>query len=182
MKIGEHEFEAEGPAAEVNVQATLFARLLGHDEPRESKPVSPPETVPVSPPENVPPPPPPIKSIARVNGKVVSLGARPSSLDDAVLLLLLGQHHIRGDSAVAGTEIMEGLRGSGYNVGRADYIIKRHARSGLIVATGRRRRLRYQLTTDGAAKAEAIARTLAASIPGEPVAKTKSAAYGNGSS
>jgi hypothetical protein len=82
-------------------------------------------------------------------------------------VILLGQQQLRGNAAVAGTEIMAGLRGSGYTINRADHILKRFAAAGDVVATGKRRRRRYRLTTDGAGKALKIAWILAPSEPEE---------------
>jgi len=44
---------------------------------------------------------------------------------------------------------MAGFRDSGHDAPRADHVLKRHARSGDIVATGKRRSCTYRLTTDG---------------------------------
>jgi len=42
-----------------------------------------------------------------------------------VLVLLLGQQQLHRNTAVAGTEIMDGLRASGHGINRADFILKR---------------------------------------------------------
>jgi len=61
---------------------------------------------------------------------------------------LLGQQQLFGNAAIAGREIMDGLRASGHRMLRADHILKRHAGAGHIVVTGKRRCRRYRLTTD----------------------------------
>jgi hypothetical protein len=68
-------------------------------------------------------------------------------------------------AAVAGNERMEGLRASGHRIPRADHILKRNAGTGHIVVTGKRRRRRYRLTTDGLERASNIARRLASLSP-----------------
>src|SRR5262249_27035669 len=117
IKIGEHEFEADGPADAVQAQVTTFARLIGREGKTGFKPAEP--ALPPSEPR------PGIREISRIDGKIVLLNVPCESLERAVLLLLFGQHELRGNSSVAGSEIMDGLRASGHNVGRADYILKR---------------------------------------------------------
>jgi len=156
IKTGGHEFEAEGPPAEVHLEAVRFAQIIGAEEKPAPAIQSPPEQ-----------PAPAIGKIARVNGRVVSLRVASESLHQAVLVLLLGQQQLRNNAAVAGAEIMDGLRASGHTVGRADNILKRHAAAGNVVATGKRKRLRYRLTKDGVEKAQAIAAALASSLPQE---------------
>jgi hypothetical protein len=150
IKLGEHEFEADGPPDAVEAQVRTFVRLIGREEKTEAKPAE-------------IPPPPPITKVARINGKVVSLNVPCQSLEQAVMAVLLGQRQLRGNPFVAGTEIMAGLRASGHRVERADNILKRQAMLGNVVVTGKRRLKRYRLTTDGAERAQKIAQALAAS-------------------
>jgi hypothetical protein len=157
IKTGEYEFEAEGQADDVNAQIVTFLRLLGRDDLTGSK-LSAAASVQSQAilKEDV-------NKLMDVSGKMVSLNASSGSLAEDVLLLLLGQQQLRGSVAVAGNEIMEGLRASGHMIPRADHILKRHAGAGHIVTTGKRRRRRYRLTTDGIDKAAKIARRLASS-------------------
>jgi hypothetical protein len=158
IKTGESEFEAEGMAEDVNPQILTFLRLLGREDLAGSKPSSSIST--------------PVSSrlvevskLMEVAGRTVSLNDSSGSLDEDVLLLLLGQQQLLGNAAVAGREIMGGLRASGHSIMRADHILKRYAGTGHIVVTGKRRRRRYRLSTDGLDKASKIARRLASSIP-----------------
>jgi hypothetical protein len=157
IKTGEHEFEAEGPIEAIQSHVTTFLRIIG----REEQPAEKPATTPASNPASLPD----LNRFLRLDDNLVSMSATSGSLDRDILLLLLGQQQLRGNDAVAGTEIMAGLRNSGYSISRADHILKRFASSGDIVATGKRRRRRYRLTTDGVGKALAIAWTLAPSDP-----------------
>ena len=160
IKLGDNEFEAEGPADAVNVQVATFERLLGRDVPPELAlaPVAAPAT------ESVPSPaPPPIQFVARASGKVVSLKVA-CDLPQAVLAVLLGQRELRRVSWVAGSEVMAGLRQSGFKIDRADHIQKREESNGLIVINGKRRLKRYRLTTDGVERAKTIAESLASSM------------------
>jgi hypothetical protein len=167
IKIAEHEFEAEGAPDVVQAQVLMFARLLGRDITAEEKTLEektpPPAAVIAAPlPEQ---PVPAINRIGHLHGKVVSADLQSESLDRAVLVLLLGQHALRGNGAVAGSEVMQGLRASGLAVQRADHVLRKHAMSGHLVVTGKRRLKRYRLTTDGMRKAEMIAQALAAAAP-----------------
>ena len=54
-----------------------------------------------------------------------TLKVKIESPGDAVLVLLLGQQQLHRNTAVAGTEIMDGLRASGHGINRADFILKR---------------------------------------------------------
>jgi hypothetical protein len=159
IKTGEHEFEAEGPSEVIQSYITTFLRIIG----REEKPVE----EPIATLASIRPLLPDWSQFLRVENNIVSMNATSGALDRDILLLLLGQQQLRGNTAVAGTEIMAGLRGSGHTISRADHILKRFASSGDIVATGKRRRRRYRLTTDGAEKALKIAWTLASAETSE---------------
>jgi hypothetical protein len=97
--------------------------------------------------------------ILKVDGRLVFLSV-PARIDEAILAILLGQRQFRQNNTVSGVEIMNGLRESGLDVPRADTILGKHARAGLVVAVGRRKLRRYRLSTDGVARAEQIARRL----------------------
>ena len=159
IRIGEHELEAEGPPEDVNAQVLTFLRLLGRDDLVGLKPSAAASiSVPRRHEEDV-------RKLTSVAGRTVSLNASSGSVGEDVLLLLLGQLQLLGNAAVAGNEIMEGLRASGHRIPRADHILKRHAGTGHIVVTGKRRRRRYRLTTDGLERASNIARRLASLSP-----------------
>ena len=122
--------------------------------PREEKPISTSERNPVVSQEST------LKAL-RVNGRVVFMGIRTESVEDALLVLLLGQKHLRNNDSVTGAEIMDGLRASGQRVNRVDHLLNRHVRDGSITATGRRRARRYRLTNRGIQKAQEITDLLA---------------------
>ena len=135
-----------------------FMRIMGHEEPvvvhaEEVLAESPPLPVAAA-------PPPDMSELLHVDGSIVSLSALSGSLEKDVLVLMLGQQRLRNNNAIGGTEIMAGLRASGHRIGRADHILNRYVRIGDIVVTGKRRRRRYRLTTDGVAKALKIAMAL----------------------
>jgi len=164
IKVGENTFEATGPADAVQIQVQAFARMIGSlsletPPPIETSPPIKEELKPSSVSEKLE-----LDRIMQISERTVSLRVAPK-VDDAVLLILLGQRHYRRDEAVAGSDIMNGLRDSDLEVLRVDSNLKRHAASGMVVATGRRRLRRYRLSTDGLNRAEKIARELISQNP-----------------
>jgi hypothetical protein len=70
----------------------------------------------------------------------------------------------RSDS-VTGSEVIDGLRQSGFTVGRVDWRLEKLASQGLIIKIGSNRPSRYRLTNQGMNKAQWVARTLIALVP-----------------
>jgi len=102
--------------------------------------------------------------IMRVNGREVSLTARPQNLSDATLLLIFGQKALRQNDAVTGAEIISGLNTTGgYSFSRIDGMLEKLARDGDLLTFGERRGKKYRLTNTGLAKARAIAAELISS-------------------
>ena len=103
IKIGEHEFEAEGPTEVVQAQFAMFKELLAN-APASQKKQAPVEPEPQS------------DKHAAINGhagqpmafdkimlnegRIVSLTVHPDSVDDAILAILLGQRHFRFATSV----------------------------------------------------------------------------------
>jgi hypothetical protein len=161
IKVGENEFEANGPHEIVQAEIAGFKKLIGYKEepaPATNSPES----------EKAD-----IEKITRINARVVSLKIAARSPVHAVLALLLGQQLLRNNTKVMGSEIMDGLRQSGYDLSRADYILRDHIASANIAAVGRRRGRRYKLTPRGIEKAQEVARVLAAALQPDQTAKTK---------
>ena len=119
MKVGNHEFEAEGPADVVKEQFQAFKELIA-TVPNAST-VEKPFASAQSERDNIANANPSafgLEKITRVDDRVVSLTARPETIEDALLLLLLGQRTFRGNDSVTGAEIIGGLKQSGYTVAR----------------------------------------------------------------
>jgi len=167
MKIGKNHFEADGPTEAVQAQADTFVRLVSAREQVEGKSSTKHESKTPGKPETTAPPASPapldLNRILRFDGRIVICTVPVQPLDSAVLLLLLGQQRLRGNNAVTGSEIMNGLRDSGHVVERADHVLKRHASAGNVVVTGKHRLRRYRLSTDGVVAAQRIATTVIAS-------------------
>src|SRR5438132_759689 len=91
MKIGEHEFEAEGPAAEVRAQLDAWRELIAALPKASAATVASTngtdtKTATLA-----------LDKIMRVEDRIVSLTARGDSLDDEILMVLFGQKAIRGN-------------------------------------------------------------------------------------
>jgi hypothetical protein len=146
IRFGDREFEAEGTGEWVDRQFQAFKQLIGPKDENASVPI------------------PPLDHILRMRGRVVSLGVNAKA-EDAVLVMLLGQRDWRKNDTVSGLEVMSGLRDSGIHLARADHILKKHVRDGLVVAMGQRRRRRYRLSSAGVAHAREIGVKLTSQVP-----------------
>jgi hypothetical protein len=146
MRIGEHEFESEGPIECVERHLATFIRFaapaLALPDARSRPPVS-------------------LNDLASVSGRTVYLKV-PTTITDAILIILLGQKELRQSEVVSGVEIMNGLRFSGASVTRADGIIRKQVDNGSIISIGRYRARRYHLSSKGVERARQVAQKLAA--------------------
>jgi len=166
IKVGDHEFEAEGPAEIVQSQFETFKSLIsspasiasdknikesGNDNKIQSNLLGGPHIS--------------IEKILNVSGRSVSLTALPASTEDAALLVMLGHKDLRNNLSVTGQEIGDGLAQSGRPVARVDRIMDKPLTEAFVLKTGVKRSTRYRLTNQGLAKALAIAKDLIASLP-----------------
>jgi hypothetical protein len=165
VKIGEHEFEADGPVETVKSQFEAFKDLIvglpSHKQETVKTTASPEtstQTTPQSGRFDV-------DRIFRADGRVVSLTATPGSESDAVLLILYGQRHYRENENPTGSQVMDGMEQSGYRTPRIDRILGSLAADGAVIITGAHRGKRYRLTNQGFTRAEGIARETLAKLP-----------------
>jgi hypothetical protein len=172
IKLGNHEFEAEGPAEAVQRQFQDFKDLVVA-VPDHSEKTTQSETPELKNPDALiqPAAAPRIDSsvildkIFRQKERVISLTAPPASETDAVLLVLYGQRFYRENENATGSEILDGMSESGYRKPRIDRILKGLADEGEVIITGAHRGKRYRLTNKGHAHAETIARDTLAKLP-----------------
>ena len=166
LKVGEHEFEAEGPQEVVQAQFRAFQELVASLPTARSQAQSA-ETAPAGrdADEAVNDGNLSLDKIMRQDGRVISLTVGGESLEDEVLMLMLGQSRLRGNDSVSGGEILEGLRQQRGAINRIDYRLGRMADSGVIRSFGTRRARRYRLTNQGLAKAQELAKSVLANIP-----------------
>jgi hypothetical protein len=171
IKVGPHEFEAEGPTDVVQNQFRSFKDLLiSLPQPPAQVTQSPSQA------DEFPVPPPPTRQdlattdsalpkIMKEDGRVISLTARPRSIEDAVLLLLYGHKTLRDNDSVTGGDVIDGLTATGgLAVGRVDRLLEKAGKDGDVIVVGERRRKRYRLTNQGLAKARQIATDLIAIV------------------
>jgi hypothetical protein len=170
IKLGNHEFEAEGPAEAVQSQFEAFKNLVAALPEHNAKTTQSTTLEPFIAPE-----PPHVQQrvdssvvldrVFREKGRVVSLTAPPVSETDAVLLVLYGQRFYRENENTTGSEILDGMSESGYRKPRIDRILKGLADEGEVIITGAHRGKRYRLTNKGHAHAETIVRDTLAKLP-----------------
>jgi hypothetical protein len=174
LRIGIHEFEADGPPELVKEQLQAFKELIASHTPAAPEPLIR-TAVGISvgagtasavgvdaPPADAAPE--MLQRIMRVDDRVVSLTIRARTIDEAVLLLLYGQKMLRGNDSVTGAEVMEGLTATGARVSRVDRLLEKAGDIGDAIVLGVGRAKRYRLTNAGAAKARAIAAELVATV------------------
>jgi hypothetical protein len=155
LKVGPHEFEAEGEQESVERQFALWRELI-------ASPSATPPTAASPPPSPPPGPPPPIQAMApnirmayekvfHHAGRIVSLTVLPTGPNkaaDAALLILLGQKAFNGDDLVTGAQVMDGLKQSGVAVERADRVFGPHMDTS-VIRIGQHRAVKYRLTNVG---------------------------------
>jgi hypothetical protein len=164
MKIGIHEFEAEGPVDIVQSQFAAFKELIAAlplNKPEQAAPALPVEGEKSA--DSLPHI--PIEKIMKAEGRVVSLTARCESIDEAVLLILLGQKEFRANQEATGAEIMDGLVQSGYRIPRVDHQMNKLTADGSVITIGVHRGRRYRLTNLGLTKALEIAKEVVETVP-----------------
>jgi hypothetical protein len=166
IKIGEHEFEAEGPAEVVQSQFETFKNIITTLPERKAETIIPNLTPNFEVSNNV------LSTTAldvdrifRTQGRVISLTVPPSSETDAVLLILYGQKHYRKNENPTGSEVKDGMEQSGYRSPRIGRILGSLFTEGAIIITGKHRGKRYRLTNQGFTRAEAIVRDALAKLP-----------------
>jgi hypothetical protein len=170
IKIGNHEFEAEGPADAVAKQFSDFKEIISKipDLPivvaaapvlADAAAPGPAASGPLPPPVSA------LNKIFRVEGRVISLTALPGSENEAALLVMLGQKELRDNDAATGSEVKDGLELSGFKPGRIDRTMERFVADGLVLTMGRNRGRKYRLTNQGLVRAQAIADELQRKVP-----------------
>jgi hypothetical protein len=166
VKIGDSEFEAEGPVETIQAQFQVFKELLS-SRPAQSNGGALGNREKTVENTNISGEPPhvPIERILHAAGRVVSLTALPASPVDAALLIMLGHKDMRNHLSVTGQEIGDGLDQSGRPVLRVDRVMDKAIEEALVLKSGIKRGTRYRLTNQGLLKALSIATELIATLP-----------------
>ena len=176
MKIGPHEFEAEGPRELVAAHFEAWKQLIA------ARPVTEATVEPTAPRQHTAPP---ARTVAgqQAGGagtpcdifavdtarKRITLRVSPAGKSqdaDAALLILYGHHLCFGaeGQAVLVTRLKEALAASGHPRSRIDHTLARHVTARLLKKTGHRKGSTYQLTSTGYQRAEEMARALCATL------------------
>jgi hypothetical protein len=169
MKIGQHEFEAEGDQESVERQFTTWRDLIAASGSSSPQTLGSPPPGEEGPP--VPPPAPrqlPYDRIFRKDGEVVSLTILPPAGEEqvprAALLILLGRREYAQEDLVTGGRLLQGLGQSGLDVDRADRMFGEFMPQ-YVIRSGQHRAVRYRLTNPGLTRARQIAEELLAMVP-----------------
>jgi hypothetical protein len=171
IKVGPHEFEAEGSPEDVRQQFQAFKEMIavvpatevpspqlamGQGVHREVLPAIRADAV-ID--ESS------LTKIMRLEGRLLSLTVRPKSIEDAILLIVYGQKALRQNDSVTGAEVIDGLKTTGgLSVGRIDRLMEKIGKDGDIIVTGENRGKRYRMTNAGVTKARQIANDLLAIV------------------
>lgn len=165
-KIGGHEFEASGPVDFVAAQFQAFMQSISSLQTKsttDSATIG--DTIKQNQADTVGDKHVPIERVLHVSGRIVSLTALPSSMEDSALLIMLGHKDLRNNPAVTGQEIGDGLAQSGRPVARVDRVMEKPIAEAFVLKSGVRRATRYRLTNQGLSKALNIAKGLVESLP-----------------
>jgi len=165
VKLGAHEFEAEGPVEAVKKQfeswQKLIASITATAPATATLQGTASSTIPVSRVTE-------IRTPAGYAGpldvfnvddkrKIVTLQAHPTGENkeaDAGLLILYGYKEIEKRDDVPVTKLKESLAVSGLRPNRIDRALAPHSRAGFILKAGRGKGGKYRLTNTGYAKAQ----------------------------
>lgn len=166
MKIGAHEFEAEGPHDVVTAQFAAWKALAGFaSAPHEQTAAAPPHNLASTSPDTDPM----LTKLFAVDAaqKLITLRIRLSGHRrnaDAALLILYGYRSAfaADDGArVPAARLKAALAASGYSPKRVDRAVAPHVAAGFVRKDGRHMHEAYALTTPGSQYAANLARQLA---------------------
>jgi len=162
LKIGEHEFEAEGPRESVELQLQMFKELVGsaRSTPSRSPAGSKPSQTHDPSPDEIPPDPPKdYDKLFSPDGDRLSLHYLPEGDNreaNAIILLLFGYRTLQSQETVLGGRLMQGLQQSGLTLDRIDRVLSPYMPS-LVITSGIKKGTKYRLTNLGMQKAKTLA-------------------------
>jgi hypothetical protein len=162
IKVGPHEFEAEGSEASVAKQFEAWKELIGSlGTAAPTKTVEPDNADDNGSNGGVELP----SAVFRVDRtrRMVSLSTQPSGEHrnaDAILLIIYGYARAFDQEFVQVTTIKESMATSGLTVDRVDRAIAPHIRANFIRKGGTAKGSRFRLTNTGLARAEELVREL----------------------
>ncbi|HKQ59497.1 MAG TPA: hypothetical protein VJY35_16655 [Candidatus Eisenbacteria bacterium] len=166
VRVGVHEFEAEGTEEAVAAQFAVWKELINGSS---AKPLQP------SPPAARGTEPRAREGYIHIPGvfmtddkrKLVTLEVHPpgeSREADALLLLLYGYSTVYSLDLVPVTKLLEAMAVSGLRVDRVDRALAPHTRAGYVLKAGRGKGGKYRLSNTGHARAEEMAKELSGKL------------------
>lgn len=174
IKVGEHEFEAEGSSEKVSEQFNAWKELIASLPQKAQGGSTPPQNntgkllknvTEVRTSEGFSAP----WDIFQVDDKrkLVTLAIHPSGDDRdalAMLLIMFGHKKSYGQNEVLATRLVEAMEVSGFKPGRIDRTLAKFIDAGLVLNSGRGKGSKYRLTNTGYAQADELARQLFATV------------------
>jgi hypothetical protein len=159
IKVGQHEFQAEGRIEDVRRDFELWKAMIA-DIPSHPQPSGNGSESPQPPKAEIPQP----DVLQRLylrddKRKLVTLRILPRSDDrngESLLLLLLGFGAMMETNEVPVTMLRAALRQSGCTIDRVDQVAVKYVRQGLLNKGGRGKGGKYSLTNAGAEKAKSL--------------------------
>lgn len=170
VKIGPHEFEAEGPKDAVieqfeawkNLIASLPAAVIPetHLKPQPAPSGEESPKLPANGPSREQ-----LSHVFELDEKrsSVTLRVQPTGdrrYADAILLVLYGYRRLRDEDEVPVTQLKGALASSGLTPGRIDRAAEPYRRDGLLIKSGLAKGGKYRLTNRGISRAEEMVTTL----------------------
>jgi hypothetical protein len=156
MKIGDAEFDAEGPVEVVQAQFAAFKELIEKTPQKASERLGNNESTVAGTPA--------LERIMKHDGRIVSLTAHTAAIEDAVMLVLIGQKAFRNNDSITGGEVIDGLRQSGHPIPRVDRVLDKLANDGVVIRTGEGRGTRYRLSNQGMHRGMELAKGIIATL------------------
>lgn len=171
LKVGEHEFEAEGPPEDVKFQLELWKQMVAGTPAGNFKRTEPHGAAASEKPRNGGAPPEIASELLSTlftqdkNGELVTLAMLPSSKEkheEAMLMILFGFRKLLNADEVLVTRLKSAIETSGLVVDRIDRIAETAIREGLVLKGGSGKGGKYRLTNLGMTRAtEMVAKVLA---------------------
>lgn len=175
LKVGQHEFEAEGIKEDVQAQFDAWKSLISGstavaatpplDQP--PAPRQPAPFTPAQPEQSQANPQDAFLALFEPSGSAITLRAYPSGeqAEDAVLLVAYAFRRLQSQDILSSVLIGKSMRLSGGTIDRVDRVVNNQITRGYMMkAGGVGRGTKYRLTNTGAARAEALAKELYAQL------------------
>jgi hypothetical protein len=177
VKLGHHEFDAEGSREDVTALFTAWREATGAPPPPAPRPDGDITSIeqntggnadPSNGEPEAPPTPSKLKRVFSISKSgvvqlIVPLGDK-AEVSDAALLALYGYSSMQGTEDVSALRVTASLRDSGYPVKRIDRPIQGHLDGGLVLAIGKGKGRRYRITAKGMRRAQDLVDGLARQI------------------